>query len=404
MKSIVFTMNKIGAAKIAPALCLLLVTLSATPVAAQLKTPPPQEDYTWWYVSLFVLGIGLVAAIIWTIKSRKAERQESAASKLAKEKAQVDEWETAAVDADQELEWYRKAKKKSNGKPKGLGGNLPQTSKVLNGKAEKPEKRGFTEREIQEKLQQLQFSQLPISKLTKLELARPFSPLPISNDDALMSAIEQTQDEYEEDEAVREIAVRILARFKTRNSVESLAQVAMYDLSSNLRSKAASILATFDHESVFETVLLCCADPTREVRAAAARGLFRLSFDRADAWTRIAEAGDEFKMRQAARAAMEADLVLRSLDRLVHQDHKIAYEAFTLLALLIRTGETDEIFDAVENHRDDNVKLAFLRVVEVVQDERVLPRLEKMLSHLMIPKEMKDRIEEVIASFELVAA
>ena len=219
-----------------------------------------------------------------------------------------------------------------------------------------------------------------------------------------MSAIEQTQDEYEEDEAVRELAVRILARFKTRNSVESLAQVALYDLSSNLRSKAVSVLADFDHESVFETMLLCCADPTREVRAAAARGLFRLSFDRADAWTRIAETNEEFRMRQGARAAMEAELVLRSLDRLVHQDHKIAYEAFTLLALMIKTGETDELFDAVETHRDENVKLAFLRVIEVVGDDRVIPRLEKMLNQLMIPKEMKDRIEEVIASFELVAA
>ncbi len=390
----------------APTTLLFLITLFAVPVSAQLKAPPtPSEDYTWWYVSLFVLVAALAGAVVWMLKSRSsaAETSKSEERKL-KAKADADAWETGALDADRELEWYRQAKKATNAKKKNLARGLPQTSKVLKNRPEVSERKEFTEREIKEKLLHLQFSQLPISKLKKLELARPFSPLPLSNDDALMSAIEQTQDEYEEDEAVRELAVRILARFKTRNSVESLAQVALYDLSSNLRSKAVSILADFDHESVFETMLLCCADPTREVRAAAARGLFRLSFDRADAWTRIAETNEEFRMRQGARAAMEAELVLRSLDRLVHQDHKIAYEAFTLLALMIKTGETDELFDAVETHRDENVKLAFLRVIEVVGDDRVIPRLEKMLNRLMIPKEMKDRIEEVIASFELVAA
>jgi len=35
------------------------------------------------------------------------------------------------------------------------------------------------------------------------------------------------------------------------------------------------------------------SDETREVRAAAARSLSRLSFDRADAYVRVIESGDE---------------------------------------------------------------------------------------------------------------
>lgn len=385
------------------ALPVLALTLAQT-VLGQFKkqAQEPAEDFTWWYVSLFLLFVALIGAVIWVVKSRRSDQETSAKEeKKARARADSDAWETGALDADRELEWYRQARK-SKGNKKNNG--LPQAASVLKIRPERPEKPSFSEREIKEKLQQLQFSQLPISKLRKLELARPFSLLPLSNDEALMSAIEQTQDEYEEDEAVRELAVRILARFKTRNSVESLAQVALYDLSSNLRSKAVSILADFDHESVFETILLCCADPTREVRAAAARGLFRLSFDRADAWTRISETNDEFRMVQAARAAMEADLVLRSLDRLAHQDHKIAYEAFTLLALMIKTGETTAIFEALNAHRDDNVRLAFVKVIEVVGDERVIPDLEKMCNQLMLSKEIKNRIDEVIASFEMVGA
>ncbi len=79
---------------------------------------------------------------------------------------------------------------------------------------------------------------MPILSINKLKFAGPSEQLPISNDPALLSAIEQTQDEFEEDEQLRELAVRILNAFKTRNSVEALSQVALYDLSSNLRSKS----------------------------------------------------------------------------------------------------------------------------------------------------------------------
>src|SRR5204863_3413244 len=199
-----------------------------------------------------------------------------------------------------------------------------------------------------------------------------------SHDPSLLNAIEQANDEFEEDEEVRDLAVRILTAFRTRNSVEALAQIALYDLSSNLRSKSVSILTDFDHESVFETILLACADPTREVRAAAARGLFRVNFDRADAWKRLIEAGDEYRMSHAVRAAIEAGLTQRSFDRLVHDDLKIAYEAFALVALMITAGEDKEIFDAIRDHRDERVKFALLHVLKVIHDERSLDGLMEL--------------------------
>lgn len=378
-------------------------------------TQPPAEDYTWWYLTLLLLFLALAGAVFWMLKNRKAaaavndDGKKNGKSNLKQSKS-GEKWDDNSVDAEKELEWYRRNKRavgKLKPHNKNFAKNLPQTSKVLKrNSAEHRETDSFefTAEQFKEKLEKLQYSQLPISKFQILEPAKPFPQLSISNDDALMSAIEQTHDEYEEDEEVRDLAVRILARFKTRNSVESLSQVALYDLSSNLRSKAVSILADFDHESVFETILLCCADPTREVRAAAARGLFRLNFNRADAWTRIAETNDEFRMRQAARAAMEADLVSRSFDRLIHQDEKVAYEAFTLLALMIKADETEEIFNAVQNHREEYVKFAFLQVLQVVNDERILPKLEEMRQMPEMSKEIKEKIDQVIESFALVAA
>jgi hypothetical protein len=48
------------------------------------------------------------------------------------------------------------------------------------------------------------------------------------------------------------------------------------------------------------------------------------------------ETRDEFRMRQAVRAGVEAEIVQKSFDRLVHEDLKVAYEAFTLVALMIK--------------------------------------------------------------------
>jgi len=396
---------------------LWLILFSTTQVLAQtqVRVPPaqqPDEDYTWWYGMLFVLILGLAGAVFWMIKTKKAEKEALASiSKKEKLMSENNAWDAnSSLDLDKEMEWYRRHKKSMGSKSKkpakkNFAEQLPKTNNIFNRPAESEDDVLEISLDGAENFSKIDKpAQFPVFRIQKLELARPFSQLTLSNDEDLMSAIEQAHDEFEEDEEIRDLAVRILTRFKTRNSIEALGQVALYDLSSNLRSKAVSVLADFDHESVFETILLCCADPTREVRAAAARGLFRLSFDRADAWTRIAETNDDFKMRQAALAAKEADLLKRSFDRLVHHDQKIAYEAVALLALMIRAGETDEIFSALHTHHDSNVKLALVHVIGLAKREETLSQLSEIIEKSTISKELKDKIDEVIRSFELIPA
>ncbi len=311
------------------------------------------------------------------------------------------------VDAVKELEWLRKAKK-SNGKAHNV------KSRPTNGVANPPVSipkaataipdLDFDTKIFQEKMRKLQYAQLPINSFSELSLAKLYTPLPLSNDESLINAIDQANEEYEEDEMVRGLAVKILTAFRTRNSVESLSQLALYDLSANLRSKAVTTLTEFDHESVFETILLACADPTREVRAAAARGLFRLNFDRADAWKRIMETNDVFRMSHAVRAAIESGIVLKSFDRLIHEDLKVAYEAFALVSLLVKTGETKEIFESIQNHRDERVRFALLHVLKVSRDERTLEQLQQLVHDSSLPTDVAQRVREAIASFETVAA
>lgn len=378
--------------------------------AQKLITPQrsqPAEDNTWWYVTMVALFVGLGGAIVWYFKDKKNKKLQSQLQNESKNKKSLS---MEDVDFDSELEWYRKNKNivdknsKGNLKTKQKLEKSPAKAKIINIKNDELERQGFSDEDFNKKLEKLQFVQLPVARFDKLEPSKPFDQLPVSNDDALISAIEQTQDEYEEDEDVRELAVRILARFRTKNSVEALSQVALYDLSSHLRSKAISILADFDHESVFETMLLSCADPTREVKAAAARGLFRLSFDRADCWMRIAESNDEYRMRHAARAATAGDLVQRSLDRIVHNDKKIAQEIAALIFLLIRSGETGEIFNALENHPNHSVRKAILHVIRISKEHRSLDGLYHLLEKKDLNEELRDEVDKLVEEIGLVAA
>lgn len=402
--------TKLSAVK--PSVLILIGTVVATAQTSS-KSAPPAEDYTTIYLIGAVLAVALVGLVFMLSKSKKqAKTAESEAKAKAAESANYD---LNDVDAEKEMEWLRKnqklvgkkdlqtGKKKKRDKTARVNANLSKISENLheitssikeNNKEEVVSETVYGESEVY----------LPIFSIRRLENSRAYDDLPLSNDESLMDAIEQTQDEMEEDSEVRELSIRILAAFKTRNSVEALSQVALYDLSSNLRSKAVTTLCEFDHESVFEPILLACADPTREVRAAAARGLTKLTFDRADAWTRIAELDAEGRIVAAARAAIESGFVDMSFDRLIHRDRKYAYEAFALMSLLIKAGETEKIFNALENHQDMNVRRAILHTIKINKDQKAIEGLYALLEKGSLPIEFQEEVDKTIEEIGYVTA
>lgn len=245
---------------------------------------------------------------------------------------------------------------------------------------------------------------LPIGTMNKVHRANAYIQLPESHDRTLLEAIEITGEDSDVEMPERMKALSVLATFKTSNSVVAISQIALYDLSSKLRSDAVGILSEMDHESVFETIVTACADPTREVRAAGARALFKLTFDRAHAWARVIESGDISRMRHVARCAIEGDLVERSFDRLVHPDRKIAYEAFTLTALLIRSGEAEAVYRAVAEHRDENVKLALLHMLQAVQDDNTFDGLSNLLTSYNLSPKIAEKVNEVRSCLQMTHA
>lgn len=242
----------------------------------------------------------------------------------------------------------------------------------------------------------LEINHLPISRITSISEPGPVEELEDSDDEGLLAAIDEVQDDSDVDSEFRLIALRVLAGFKNRNAIDELSQIALYDLSSNLRAKALMMLADFDHESVFEPIVLACADPSREVRAAGARALVKVSFDRADAWTRLALSEDRYMSRQVARAAVEAGIAERSFDRLVLNDEKAVEEAFALVYLLIKTGETDKLFEVIRDHRDVKTRIALLHAIRIANVAEVIPQLSAFISAEPMGSVVADKAREAL--------
>jgi hypothetical protein len=378
---------------------MVLLTTLASCVLAQTGTVngEPSSPGMWPYLIIFIVLASIGVAHYYWKKSRESiERASYDREQRNSDYFRNDGYEGGDVDAEKELEWLRKAKKSKN--PKKVKAEQAAEGEELWRGASRPvvNQEAAETRAYQEKMRMLQYAQLPINSFGDLFPSKRFEPLAESNAKALLDAIDQANEEVEPDEFVRDLSVKVLAAFRTSNSVEALSQMALYDLSSGLRSKAVTVLADFDHESVFETILLACADPTREVRAAAARGLFRLNFDRSGAWKRIIETNDEYRMSQAARAAIEAGIAAKSFERLVHEDLKVAYEAFTLVALMMRAGEHDEILEALHSHKDERVKMALLHVIKAMKDERTLGRLDQLLQSGSLSPNVLTKLQDVI--------
>lgn len=234
----------------------------------------------------------------------------------------------------------------------------------------------------------------PVPKFELPAALPPLESLPFSGDASLLEAIEQSQD-FDADETTREIAVLELAEHKTSNAIEALAQIALYDECSRLRINALQALGNFDHESAFEPILLGCIDVAREVRAAAARTLSRLSFDRGTAFNRIVENNDQESLRLSAMACVDAGLVVHAFNRLTHQDSKHANEAFAMIRLLVAAGDFAPIINVINTHADLSIRLATIEAVKTLEPANISKEFLDLTVNEKLPNEVLQSLNEL---------
>ncbi len=212
-------------------------------------------------------------------------------------------------------------------------------------------------------------------------------------DDSLADALERLDSA---DVEARVAAAQQLAQFQVQRSVEALTSLATGDRDAAVRAAAVTSLGNIGHESVFPSVLISMADEAREVRAAAARALSRLSFDRADAYVRVLETADAETLRHLASACVGAGLAKQALSRLASEDRRQAYEAFSLLSLVAKGGQADMILRVVEEDQDLSVRLAAARLLGLMGETELDARLRRVALGANAPEKLRTAILEAV--------
>jgi HEAT repeat protein len=231
-----------------------------------------------------------------------------------------------------------------------------------------------------------------------IEAGSTVEELPETLDDAGLS--EALRNVMSENVDERSEAVKNLAQFVSKTSVNALVSCSHRDPESTIRALAVSSLAFIDHESVFPAVLIGMADESREVRAAAARALSRLNFDRSEAYVHLILTADDQILTNVAQACIKAGIVSQNLDRLASGDRRQAYEAFALISLLAKARMIGPILDAIEHHRDRTVRLSAVSLLASTGASHVFDELQKLASKDELDEEVKTSILEGMYKLE----
>lgn len=221
-------------------------------------------------------------------------------------------------------------------------------------------------------------ARLLAEEITNLEPAATFEDLPESADEErFVQALAQVQSE---DLSERSEAIKVLGQFSVRSSVTALAKVAGLDPEASLKALAISSLAFINHESVFPAILIAMADESREVRAAAARSLSRLSFDRADAYIRVTETDDVESLRDVAEACIKAGIATQGIDKMSSGDHQ-AYESMAVVSLLVKAKRFEPLLEAMTNHSDLDVRLVAIHILGLAGERSLIESLRQLLDN-----------------------
>jgi HEAT repeat protein len=233
-----------------------------------------------------------------------------------------------------------------------------------------------------------------VDQITHLEPASSVEELPEGDDDDQLSSALASSDS--DDVQVRAEALKTLAEFRVQSAVAAITRVARHDPEPNLRASAISSLGSVNHESVFPAILIGMADESREVRAAAARTLNRLSFDRADAYARVIEMNDEETVRNVARACVQAGIVSQNIDRLASSDYRQAYETFSLISLLAKADLNQPILDAIAQHPNMDVRLKAVHLLASTGEPGIFDHLRELAVRDGVGEEVKTALLEAM--------
>jgi hypothetical protein len=162
------------------------------------------------------------------------------------------------------------------------------------------------------------------------------------------------------------------------------------------RAAAVNELPRFGGEDAFRHISAAFDDQSAEVRGAAARALFDWQEDRAAAFTRALREATPERRRKIGSAIATSGLANEAIRNLTGESRDKTYDAFSLLFLMSKAGETQPLMRAIEEHPNIEVRLAVVKLLALSGQPDILPAFRRMAVRGSLPPEVRSAVMEAI--------
>jgi hypothetical protein len=162
------------------------------------------------------------------------------------------------------------------------------------------------------------------------------------------------------------------------------------------RAAAVLDLARVGGEDSFREISASFDDPAVEVRNAAARSLFDLNSDRAATFTRALREAPPERRRKIGAALASSGLASEAIGQLMGESREKTYDAFSLLFLMSKAGEVQPLMRAIEEHPNNEVRLAVVKLLALSGQQEILPAFRRLAVRGSLPTEVRSAVMEAI--------
>lgn len=162
------------------------------------------------------------------------------------------------------------------------------------------------------------------------------------------------------------------------------------------RAAAVTDLARVGGEDSFRSISASFDDPAVEVRNAAARSLFELNSARAETFTRALREAPPERRRKIGAALASSGLASEAISQLMGESREKTYDAFSLLFLMSKAGEVQPLMRAIEEHPNNEVRLAVVKLLALSGQQEILPAFRRLAVRGSLPTEVRSAVMEAI--------
>ncbi|HEX3145323.1 MAG TPA: hypothetical protein VHQ64_15225, partial [Pyrinomonadaceae bacterium] len=165
---------------------------------------------------------------------------------------------------------------------------------------------------------------------------------------------------------------------------------------SSQRAAALVDLADGGNQDSFELITNSFDDQSVEVRNAAARALYGFQPDLAASFTRALRESSPERRRKIGAAIAGSGLAANAINSLAGEGRDRTHDAFSILFLMAKAGETQPLMTAIAKHSNLDVRLTAVKLIGLSNQQSVLPALRHMAAREHLPAEVSGAIMEAI--------